>query len=424
MTSLDVDLVRIADRFGTPAYVYDLARVRAACRDLSAMLPERAALYYSVKANPHPRVIRELHGLGARAEVSSPGEVDAALAGGLDPGDVLLTAPGKSHDVLDHALDRGVRRFSVDSPTDLDRVDGAAGAHGVEVECLLRVNADQPVGGMGLAMTGTASQFGADASWVLDDPAVFGDRRRARVTGLHLYMGTNLTDEDALVRQYDTALRITARLAPLLGHLGEIDLGGGFGSPYAQAGDRPTWPGLRSRVEGVLDEHLPHWRTGSPRISFESGRYLAGDCGVLLARVLDVKVSKGQRFVVLDTGVNHLGGMVGLRRLPPILPTFLPVTDPGADEVDGRTAATTVVGPLCTPLDTFVRNAQLPAAVPGQLVAVPNVGAYGLTASLLAFLGHRPPAEVICDGDTVHEVSRLQISRTAANDRTPAHATA
>jgi diaminopimelate decarboxylase len=358
-------------------------------------------------------VVGELRRIGARAEASSPGEIDAALDGGLAPAEVLLTAPGKSTAVLDHALARGVRRFSVDSPTDLDRVDAAAHRHGVAASCLLRVNADEPVPGMGLAMTGTPSQFGADASWVASSPELFRDRPSARITGLHLYMGTNLTDEDALLSQFDVAARIAGRLAPLLGDVTEIDLGGGFGCPYARAGDRPVWPGLRAGIERLLGEHLPRWRGRGRRIAFESGRYLAGDSGVLVSRVLDVKVSKGETFVVLDAGINHLGGMVGLRRLPPIVPTVLPFTDPAT----GPETRTTVVGPLCTPLDTLVRGTRLPAMRPGQLVAVPNVGAYGLTASLLAFLGHRAPAEVVRDGRTVLTASRLEISRTSLDHR-------
>ncbi|GAB3887359.1 hypothetical protein GCM10029964_053210 [Kibdelosporangium lantanae] len=155
----------------------------------------------------------------------------------------MLTAPGKSADLVAYAVDHGLRRFSVDSPTDLDRVDGIAASRGVDVGCLLRVNADEPVPGMGLAMTGTSSQFGADASWVHSSPEDFLDRRHARVTGLHLYMGTNLTDEDTLVRQYDTAARLAARLSPRLGDVTEIDLGGGFGCPYARAGSGRCGPG-------------------------------------------------------------------------------------------------------------------------------------------------------------------------------------
>lgn len=419
MSLLDVDLTEVADRFGTPAYVYDLARVRVAHADLTAMLPEAASLYYSVKANPHPGIVGQLHALGAKAEVCSSGEIDAALAGGVAPDEILLTAPGKSDRTLAYALSRGVRRFSVDSPVDLRRVESAAQTAGAEVTCLLRVNADQPVPGMGLSMTGTASQFGADASWVLRDPAEFRGRGRAEVVGLHLYMGTNLTDADALLQQYETAACIAAELDTVLGGLAEVDLGGGFGCPYARAGDRIVWPGLRSGIEGILDRHLPRWRSPELRISFESGRYLVGDCGLLLSRVLDVKESKGQRFVVLDAGINHLGGMAGLRRLPPLMPAVVPVA--GKPEQSSPPVSTTVTGPLCTPLDTFVRATDLPPMPVGRLVAVPNVGAYGLTASLLAFLGHRMPDEVLCDGPTVTQVSHLQLTRSPVQTYAPAH---
>jgi diaminopimelate decarboxylase len=414
-----MNITDIAARFGTPTYVYDLAAVRAAHADLAGTLPAQAQLYYSLKANPHPLVVDQLRRLGCRAEVSSTGEIDAALDAAVAADDILLTAPGKSAATIRHALARGVRRFSLDSPVDVHRVESLAREAGVDVRCLLRVNADQPVPGAGLAMTGTPSQFGADASWVHSDPERFFDTERIRIDGLHLYMGTNITDADALVAQFDTAAAIAERLLPLLGDSAEIDLGGGFGTPYAHAGTRPTWPSLRPRIEQVLDRRLPGWRAGRPRVAFESGRYRAGDCGALLCGVVDVKLSKGHTFVVLDTGINHLGGMAGLRRLPPLRPDLLPA----ADATDRATTRTTVVGPLCTPLDTLLRDTEFPLVSPGDVLAVPNVGAYGLTASLLGFLGHRAPTEVVCDGDTVLDVSHLTLSRRAGSpdpDRHPA----
>jgi len=259
---------------------------------------------------------------------------------------------------------------------------------------------------VGLAMTGTASQFGADLSWVLREPERFRKAGRAEVDGLHLYMATNLVEEDALVAQFDTAAAVAEQLTAVFGGLSEVDLGGGFGAPYARSGDRVTWPALRTRVEAILDRRLPGWRDGTPTISFESGRYLVGDCGVLICRVLDVKQSKGQTFVVLDTGINHLGGMAGLRRLPPIVPTVHPAAEKPGGETD-----VTVVGPLCTPLDSLLRMGKLPAMAPGDLVVVPNTGAYGLTASLMGFLGHPAPVEIVCDGDAIVDASRLTITR-------------
>lgn len=405
----------LAARFGTPCYVYDLDAVTAAHRDLRAMLPDPSTLYYSLKANPHPAVVRTLGTLGCRAEVSSDGEVDAALAAGIRPDAILLTGPGKSAAVLDHALSKGVTRFSVDSPADLRRVGDHAERHGRRAECLLRINADDAVTGTGLTMTGTASQFGADMSWVLAEPELFRGHRFAAVTGLHLYMGSNLVDEDALVRQFEIAIDVTARLTEQLGTPREVDLGGGFGAPYARRGDRPRFPGLKRRLTTVLDAGLPGWRDGAPLVTFESGRHLVADSGALLTRVVDVKRSRGELFVVLDSGVNHLGGMSGLRRIPRVAPDVIAAG--GAD--DSVTA--TLVGPLCTPVDTLGRGVRMPSVRPGDLLVVPNVGAYGLTASLLAFLGHSPPAEVVVRGAEVLQATRLRLNRSTVEERIVVH---
>ncbi|WP_310976901.1 MULTISPECIES: type III PLP-dependent enzyme [unclassified Amycolatopsis] len=396
----------IADRHGTPAFVYDLDAVRRAHADLTAALPSPSTVYYSVKANPHPRIIALLHALGCEAEVSSTGEIDAALGAGVPPEAVLLTGPAKTPETVAHALSHGVTRFSVDSPDDLARVDDLARRSGTEARCALRVNADEPVPGAGLSMTGTSSQFGADLSWVLAETPRFTGFGHARVTGLHLYMGTNLTEEKDLLAQFEVGIGIAEKLAVLFPDLGEIDLGGGFGLPYARAGERPRFTGLAAALETLLDDRLPGWRDGAPRVSFESGRYLVGDCGVLLSRVVDVKESKGTRYVLLDTGVHHLGGMSGLRRIPSISADVL-----ASGEVEVEDEPVTVAGPLCTPLDVLARGARLPSTGIGDLVGVPNAGAYGPTAGLLAFLGHPAPAEAVVDGGRLESASRLHVTR-------------
>jgi diaminopimelate decarboxylase len=257
-------------------------------------------------------------------------------------------------------------------------------------------------------MTGVASQFGADADWILADPDRFASRPGARVVGFHLYMGTNLTDEDQLVAQLAQSARTARRLADACGTEVEVlDLGGGFGAPFAREGVPPAYPDLAGRVAAVLDETFPAWRQRRPGVAFESGRYLAATCGTLLTRVLDVKTSRDQHILVLESGINHLGGMSGLRRLPPVVPTLV------ADGHGGTLSPAIVAGPLCTPLDTWARGVQAPEVRPGDLVRVPNVGAYGLSASLVAFLGHPAPSEVVIDGGRITHVSRLTLSRLA-----------
>jgi diaminopimelate decarboxylase len=408
-----MSLSRVAETWGTPSYVYDLADIRKAHEDLRAALPAPSRLYFSVKANPHPDVASEFARLGCLAEIASCGEAQAAVAAGFRSGEILMTGPGKSDADISAALSLGIRRFSADSPTDLDRIAALAAEHHAEARCLLRVNADTPVPGMGLSMTGTQSQFGADASWLTTAPGQFRSRPGAAVTGLHLYMGTNTADMSTLAGQFETSIRLARKLRDALGiTLEEVDLGGGFGMPYARAGGRPSYDGLRSMIVPVLDSELPGWRGGQPVISFESGRYLAGGCGNLLCQVLDVKASKGRTFVVLDSGINHLGGMSGLRRIPRIVPDLITLgLTPGARAGQEMTDCA-VVGPLCTPLDAWSAGVALPALLPGDVVAVPNVGAYGLTASLLAFLGHPAPAEIVMDGPDVVSATRLSLHRT------------
>jgi diaminopimelate decarboxylase len=390
----------------TPAYLYDLAEVRRSYARLCDALPSPATLYYSLKANPHPDVLATLRALGAWAEVCSRGELDAAVHAGFAPGRILYTGPGKRDSDIAAALRAGVRDFSCDSPHALDQLDRLAARHGVEARCLIRVNDDRPAAGQGLTMTGVASQFGADASWIEAESERFASRPNARVAGLHLYMGSNLADEDALVNQFARALVTAARLRDALhADLAVVDLGGGFGAPFARAGELPEFPTLNRRLAGLLDEWCPGWRHGRPAIAFESGRYLTATCGRLLTRVLDTKRSHGRNVLVLESGINHLGGMSGLRRLPPVTPEFAGCADrePLPD--------TLVAGPLCTPLDTWARGVTVPGVRPGDVVVVPNVGAYGLYASLVTFLGHPLPAEIAVDGNRVFSVTRLSTQR-------------
>ncbi|MGW5650293.1 type III PLP-dependent enzyme domain-containing protein [Streptomyces humi] len=409
----------------TPAYVYDVAEVRRNHALLRAALPERTGLFYSLKANPHPALLSTLRAAGARPEVCSAGELDAALGAGWDPADALYTGPGKSDAEIRDALVRGVRLFSVDSPYAIEQLDRIAAACDVTARCLLRVNDDQPVPGQGLVMTGVASQFGADTGWVTAEPERFASRPRAEVVGLHLYMGTNLTDVDSLYGQFRRSLATARRLTGLLaGHgvrVRVLDLGGGFGAPFAKEGEAVDLTALRPRLRELFDAEIPGWRDGGPEVVFESGRYLVGTAGTLVTPVLDVKRSQGRDVVVLASGIHHLGGMSGLRRLPVLAPHVVRAAagpDP-APELDAI-----VVGPLCTPLDTWARGAKLPALRPGDLVAVPNVGAYGLYASLIGFLGHPLPVEAVVDSDrpgTAPVTTRVSLTRApvpAASDPT------
>jgi diaminopimelate decarboxylase len=394
--------------YGSPLYVYDLDRLRAARRDLRSTLPEPFDIFYSLKANPHPQIVRALRtGAGAcRAEVCSLGELHAALEAGHPAGRILYGGPGKTAAELAVACAQGVREFSVESLGDLRRVGEVATGQGITVDCLLRINSDSSAATTSIRMTGTPSQFGIDAETL---PEVMPRLRTVpgtRIVGLHFYPLSNARDEDSLIAEFRQSIATAARIEA--DHdlpLRFLDIGGGFAAPYTVPGERPVYRKVRAELEDALDLHFPRWRSGTPQLAVESGRYLAGDCGELLSTVTNVKTSRGRTFVVLDAGINTLGGMAGLGRL---LPLSVTVRRPDTDGYEKATLA----GPLCTPGDLLGRDVTVPAGLaPGDIVRVPNIGGYGLSASLVTFLSRPAPVEVFVSGGEVVAATRLETSR-------------
>ncbi|MEV6975741.1 type III PLP-dependent enzyme [Kitasatospora sp. NPDC093806] len=412
---LAAELVR---RYGSPLYVYDLARVERAAADLRAALPAEAHLYYSLKANPHPELVRTLRLAGCRPEICSTGELAAALAAGFDGADCLYGGPGKTAGEVREALLAGVRAFSVESPADLRRVGAEARALGVTARCLLRINGTGAGAGVGLRMTGGPSQFGHDITDGLPDLAeltVDG----TELSGLHFFPLTNAADPQGLLAEAVASIRTAAALEAHWGlPLRMLDLGGGFACPYAAPGERPRYDGLREPLTAALDEHLPGWR-GRLELAFESGRHLVGDSGRLICTVTEVKESRGTTYGVLDSGINHLGGLSGVGRLPTLRAEPLSLARPqpfvGTDH-DDAARRVALVGPLCTPADVISRAAEAVPPRPGALLAVPNVGAYGATASLLGFLSRPAPVEVTVRDGRVVGADRLALRREPLPD--------
>jgi diaminopimelate decarboxylase len=396
----------LARRYGTPAYVYQLDEAAAAAEALIAQLPQPSSLYFSLKANPHPEVAATLRETGCGAEISSTGELAAALDAGFPAERCLVTGPGKADDETREALQAGVRLFSVESVHQLCQLDRLARATGTWPEVLLRLNFDGAARA-GLRMTGRPSQFGFAATELAGVANHLRELRQIRVCGVHTFAATNVADEDALIdvlsasigaaRQVRDALRIELR---------HVDLGGGFAAPHGRPGKRQLYPALRARLTERLDQELPGWRHGDPAVSFESGRYLTATCGTLVCSLLDVKESCGRTFAVADAGVNHLGGLAATGRV--LRSQLRPLM---AAELDDDPVDVDLVGPLCTPVDLLSTAMPLSAPRPGSLVELPNVGAYGLTASLVGFLSRPLPVEVCLRGDRVTSSTRLQLRR-------------
>jgi diaminopimelate decarboxylase len=384
-------LGRLAARVGsTPFFAYDRGLLDARVAALRTALPLGLELSYAMKANPMPAVVQHLAGRVDRIDVASGLELRTALDTTMDPAKISFAGPGKSPDEIRQAVAAGII-VELESATELRRVAAAGDELGLRPRVAVRVNPDFAVKGSGMRMGGGPQQFGVDAEQVpefLREAAGTG----VDILGFHVFAGSqNLNAEIIAEAQRRTVDLVVGLAGHLPGPVRYLNLGGGFGIPYVDR-DRPLDLGLvgeslTALVEGRVAAELPD---ATPVI--ELGRYLVGECGVYVTSVLDRKVSRGRTFLVVDGGMHHqlaASGNFGqaIRRNYPL------VVGNRVDVDKAETAS--VVGCLCTPLDLLGDQVELPAAEIGDLVVIFQAGAYGLTASPTAFLGHPAPAEVM-----------------------------
>ncbi|MCG7413620.1 pyridoxal-dependent decarboxylase, exosortase A system-associated [Microbacterium aurum] len=384
-------LSRVAARVGqTPFFAYDRSLLDARVDELRGLLPARVELSYAMKANPMPALVQHLARRVDRIDVASAGEMQHALDTGIRADRVSFAGPGKTPAEIRQAVAAGII-VEVESVTELARVTTAAGELGVRALAAVRVNPDFAVKGSGMRMGGGPQQFGIDAEQVPDVLARAADA--VDILGFHVFAGSQNLHADIIAEAQRRTVDLVTDLAEHLpGPLRYLNLGGGFGIPYT-ARDQPldlraVAEGLAELVDGPIAARFPE---ASPVI--ELGRFLVGECGVYVTRVVDRKISRGKTFVVVDGGMHHqlaASGNFGqaIRRNYPVV-----VGNRAADAQDDDVV--TVVGCLCTPLDLLADDVPLPDADIDDLIVVFQQGAYGLTASPTAFLGHPAPAEVL-----------------------------
>ena len=394
---------RLAAEFGTPLFVYAADVVDAAWHRLRGALPANFDIHYSIKANPHPALIRRLLERGAGLEIASAGELSVALHAGATPDRLLFAGPGKSDVDLELAIKHGVGEIHVESLAEIDRVASLGRRLGTTVPVGLRVNPSGEAQGGAMRMGGTAAAFGVDEEVIEAALERLLGQPTLDVRGLHLFAGTQILDHRTLLRQYEKGLELARRVSAIIGRpLATLDFGGGLGIPYFQNDTPLDIAQVGRRVETLLAKHAG--AGGLPaRFVLEPGRYLVGEAGVYIARVVDVKVSRNKRFAVLDGGMNHHLAASG--NLGQVIKRNFPVV------VANRLSAAPdtvldLVGPLCTPLDVLGRDVELPSVEIGDLVGVLQSGAYARTASPLGFLSHPAPAEVMVEGGHARPIRR------------------
>ncbi len=386
-----VPLERLAERVGsTPFFAYDRKLIEARVGRLRNMLPKAVNLAYAMKANPMPAIVSLLSGLVDGFDVASALELHRALDAGMDPRQISFAGPGKTDHELACAVAAGVS-IELESEAEAQRVAAAGERLGMRPRTAIRINPDFVVRGSGMRMGGGPQQFGVDAEAV---PQLL---RTLTTTGLefigfHIFAGSQNLDAATIAEAQRRSLELVITLA---GHcpapIRYLNLGGGFGIPYFERDTPLDLARVGDSLAHVIDT-MAASALSEAQITIELGRYIVGEAGIYVSRVIDRKISRGRTYIVTDGGMHHhlaASGNLGqaIRRNYPLAL--------GNRMEDNAAETVTVVGCLCTPLDVLGDNVVLPSPKVGDLVVVFQSGAYGLTASPTAFLGHPPPMECL-----------------------------
>ncbi|MFC5460201.1 pyridoxal-dependent decarboxylase, exosortase A system-associated [Massilia niabensis] len=386
-----VPLTRLAQRVGsTPFYAYDRRLLTERVAQVRMHLPHSLELHYSMKANPMPALVQHLSTLVDGIDVASAGELKVALDTGMAPERISFAGPGKSEAELTRAVAAGAV-VHAESEREIRALAKIGEQLGIEPLLVLRINPDFELKGSGMRMGGGAKQFGIDAE---DAPRLLAlaSSLGLATLGFHIFSGSQSLKMEAIIEAQAQTLLLAERLAAQARDPVRIlNIGGGFGIPY--------FPGEAALdlapIGAALDAALPRVHAALPQaqVSIELGRYLVGEAGVYVARVVDRKVSRGQVFLVTDGGLHHHLAASG--NFGQVIRKNYPVALGNRMSASGDTETVSVVGPLCTPLDLLAERMDLPAAEVGDLVVVFQSGAYGRSASPQGFLSHPDAPEVL-----------------------------
>src|SRR6201998_506573 len=365
-----VNPAELASRVGTPFYCYSTATLERHFRVFTdAFAGEKVLVFYAMKANSNQSVLRTLAKLGAGADVVSGGELKRALASGLPSQKILFSGVGKTEAELRAALAADILCINVESEPELELLSRLAVETGKTARISVRVNPDVDAGTHAKISTGKSeNKFGIPLSHAQDVYARAAKLPGIKVTGADMHIGSQITD----LARMETAFRILAEFVQTLradGHdISHIDFGGGLGIPYYMDREAPPAPSAYATMVKRVTHNL------GCTLMFEPGRFIVGNAGILVTKVIYAKHGDGKNFVIIDAAMNDL-----------IRPTLyeahhdiLPVAEPAKG---ARTVVADVVGPVCETGDYLALDRTLPEPKPGDLLAIMTAGAYGAVQS-------------------------------------------
>ncbi|NOZ66142.1 MAG: pyridoxal-dependent decarboxylase, exosortase A system-associated [Alphaproteobacteria bacterium] len=385
-----IKISQLANRVGsTPFYAYDRALISDRVAQMRKYLPANLKLHYAMKANPMPAVVQHMSRLVDGLDLASAGEMAIALDTGMDPALISFAGPGKTVEELSQAIAAGVV-INMESFLEMENIARLSQEQGVKAKVAIRVNPDFELKSSGMKMGGGAQQFGVDSEKLPDMLKRLAELGLDFI-GFHIFSGSQNLKEDSLLETQEKTLALAVELSKYAPNAPKkVNIGGGFGIPYFP-GDTPLdlkilGEGL-SRLMTKFHQDLP-----DTEVVIELGRFMVGESGIYVSKIVDKKTSRGENYLITDGGMHHHLAASG--NFGQLIRKNYPVAI-GNRMTGGTKEQANIVGCLCTPLDRLGDRMMLPDGEVGDYVVLFQSGAYGLSASPTAFLGHPAPKEVL-----------------------------
>ena len=371
---------------GTPLFIYDGETIKERYNYLRKNLPKQIDIFYAMKANPNIAVVKQLVNLGAGVEVASEGELYACKKIGVNPKDIVFAGPSKTDEDITMAIEMGIYALNAESVGEIKRINEIACAKNRVMDVELRLNPEFEVEGAIVNLGGGSKKFGMDSEVVSNVIDEISSLENIRLQGIHVYAGSGIQNGDGFLSNMENCFRLGEEINRNHFKILSIDFGGGIGIPYSDEDEQISIEGISSRISDMIDRY-PYIKENNTRIIAEPGRYLVGQCGIYVTKVIDKKHSRGRDYLLVDGGAQHL-----LR--PALIGTPHPTFNISREQKNF--VPFDVGGSLCTSIDFLGKDIQLPEdSEPGDYLGVFCSGAYGYTESMPLFLSHDFAAEVL-----------------------------
>lgn len=379
-----IPITEIVSKYGTPSYIYDGNIILRRLKFVKESFPGFKILY-SIKANPNLAISKLLAHNGCDAEVSSGGELRLAILAGFNPKNIIFVGPAKTDEEIEYAITSDIGTFAIESHNELNRIERICSRLSKSINILVRINIEIDLGNSSPEkMVGGASKFG------IDEESVFELKKYklqyANLIGIHVYSASQILDSHTLVLIFQKIFSVARKISSELGFtLKTIDMGGGFGIPYNKKESDLDLSSLGNQtLLAAVEQGIVPSKTN---LIFELGRFLVATSGIFVTKIIDIKTSRKRTYVLTDGGVNCFARPLIMKMNHP---TFV------ANKITKPTTMKCVVGgPLCTPFDVIANDIFLPETEIGDILCIFNAGAYGFSMSILHFLSHPLPAEIL-----------------------------